>query len=250
MNSKRKQKDILVIAQDAGGAEMLAAYIRKHFRNYNFHIYAGDPALRIFRRERLPSKKLTRMNINRVISAHREDFALLGTGRPVSLELAALKEIKRHHMMAAAYIDSWTNYRERFGYPRSGWQRNLPKEIWTGDSSALALAKQYFRTIRIRFVPNQYFANVVSTYRARTRRLRKTQGILYMSAASRHSGKLLDNFLAECSRRAISSAVRIRMHPENSRIQYERIISRHAKGIRAELSREKDIVDDLSSSES
>ena len=166
---------------------MLAAYIRKHFRNYNFHIYAGDPALRIFRRERLPSKKLTRMNINRVISAHREDFALLGTGRPVSLELAALKEIKRHHMMAAAYIDSWTNYRERFGYPRSGWQRNLPKEIWTGDSSALALAKQYFRTIRIRFVPNQYFANVVSTYRARARRPQKSPGILYTCAAGRHS---------------------------------------------------------------
>src|SRR3989338_516030 len=166
MNSKRRQKDILVIAQDAGGAEMLAAYIRKHARVYDFHIYAANPALGIFRRERLPSKKLKRSDLKKTIARHRGGSALLGTGRPESLEFAALKEIKRQSMTAAAYIDSWTNYRERFGYPRSGWRRNLPQEIWAGDSSAVALAKQYFRTTRIHFVPNQYFTNVVSTYRA------------------------------------------------------------------------------------
>ncbi|MDO8482068.1 MAG: hypothetical protein Q7S75_03220 [bacterium] len=239
-------KAVFVLTHDAGGAEILAAFIREQKKHMHFVIYAGGPARAIFERERIPYKsEPKRAKLRNVIAKHPGTQALLGTGGPRSIELAALKEAKRQGMETAAYIDSWTNYRERFGYPQRGWQKNLPDEIWVGDASALALAKRYFSTVRTRLVPNQYFAATLSRYRSRAHTMHRPLEILYMSAAARLSEKFLADFLAECSRRKAISIVRVRMHPENNRVRYERVIRRHGRGIRVELSPEKNIVNDL-----
>ena len=51
------------------------------------------------------------------------------------------------------YLDHWMNYRERFGYPSQGWQKNVPAELWVGDSHALTLVKKdYQKLMRWKFL--------------------------------------------------------------------------------------------------
>lgn len=244
MSLRPKKSPLFVFAHDAGGAEILAAYVRANAQTRRFHVYAAEPALAIFRREGVTVKKLMHANLKKIVAACRGKSALLGTGHPKSLERAVLRELKRRGIQTASYIDSWTNYRERFGYPRAGWKKNLPDEIWAGDLPALTMAKRYFAHMCTRLVPNQYFAAITSRYRSRARTAHRPRGILYMSAAARLSEKLLSDFLAECSRLKIKSLIRVRMHPENQRARYERII-RRIRDVRTELSSEKDIVNDL-----
>ena len=240
------RRTVFALAHDAGGAEILAAYIRKHKKGTHFSVYAGGPARAIFERERIYCKpEPRRTELRNVLEKHRDGRALLGTGKPPAIEFAALKEAKRQRMKTAAYIDSWTNYRERFGYPRKGWQKNLPDEVWVGDIHALALAKRYLAASRIRFVPNQYFATAVARYRSRARFRKRPRGILYMNAFRRFSERLLIDFLTECSRRKVKFRIRVRMHPAHSRSRYERIVHLYGRSVCAELSREKDIVNDL-----
>src|SRR3990167_3712864 len=57
MNSKSRKKNkpsVLVVTCDAGGAEVIAAYVKKHAHEKNFHSYVAGPAVRIFRRLELP----------------------------------------------------------------------------------------------------------------------------------------------------------------------------------------------------
>jgi len=257
IHRNKNQKAVFVLAHDAGGAEILAAFIRKNKKRKHFIVYAGGPARAVFKRVHIPYRlEPKRAELRKVIEKHRGALALLGTGGPRDIELAALKEAKRQGMKTVAYIDSWTryrerfvdswkSYRERFVYPVRGWQKNLPDEIWVGDIHALALAKRYFTAARIRFVPNQYFATIANLYRSRALKTSRSKSILYMSAAGRLSEKLLGDFLAECSRRKVAFIVRVRMHPEDRRVRYERIIRLHGQGVRVELSREKDIINDL-----
>jgi hypothetical protein len=239
---------VLVIAHDAGGAEIVAAHVKAKRRTQSFAIFVSGPAERIFARERLRYGRLPASvrEIRKLIAAHRSAaYLLAGTGGG-SFELDVLKEAKRQGMRTIAYLESWSFYRERFGYPDRGWSRNLPDEIWVGDVPAKRLAERYFPHDRIRLVPNQYF----KAARQRFRKIRRKRGydILFLSASdwgeAHTSASLLEAFLSGLARWPHPLPVRIRPHPADAPTRYRALVRRYP-GLDISFSDEKDLVRDI-----
>lgn len=240
MNSKTDREPILVVAHDAGSAEIVAAYVCAHMHARRFDVYVAGPALKIFRRERVVARTLTRVGLKKAVAAHRGGTALFGTGHPRSLELAALKEAKRQGLRTASCLDSWKRYRERFGYPSRGWRKNLPDEIWAGDPAASALAKKYFPARIVRYAPNMYFKNVSARVRSARRR---GNAILFLSVADTVSFTLLESVLATFKDRKHAPKIIIRLHPLDDRERFKKLMRSHTA--RAVLSDSGDIARDI-----
>lgn len=251
MNSKSKKRNkppVLVVTCDAGGAEVIAAYVKKHAHERDFHSYVAGPAVRIFRRLKLPSHLIrdSRSEIARVVRAHAgSQYVLLGLpGWMTSIELRALTEAKEIGLKTIVYFDSWALYREVFGYPKRGWQKNLPDGIWVGDRYAYARVAKEFSHIPVCLVPNEYFKTETSRYR-KMKHLRKADSILFTSTVGRDSHELLKHVLQVVARKKKSTCVRVRYHPADDRHRYDTLLHEYRPRVRIEESREKDIIRDL-----
>ena len=211
MSSQIEKGPILVVAQDAGGAEILVSYVRSDASGRRFDIYAAGAASKIFRREGMNARSITSADLKRVISLYRGGTALLGTGHPTeSLELAALQEAKRQGLRTISWLDSWKRFRERYGYPAKGWKNNLPDQIMAGDPVAYALAVRYFPAVKVRRAQNPYFNHIRSSVRSLRQ---KPDAVLFLSAAGDLSYKLLKALLDGLSGRDRSPRIIVRLHP-------------------------------------
>jgi hypothetical protein len=169
-----------------------------------------------------------------------------GTGWMTSIESDALHVVKQLGMKHAVYLESWVNYRERFGYPESKWRTNLPDLIWVGDTEALSLAQKYFPKTRVQYKPNRYFTKSIARYREEKAKLTsRPEAILFLSNVAPESTdalkKLLD-FLVVSSK---PKSLLIRLHPADPKDRYHELLAAYKKKIRIKVSREKDIVRNL-----
>jgi hypothetical protein len=242
-------KKVLVIAHDAGGAEIVAAFVKAHRRKQAFEVFVSGPATRIFSREHIRHRNLpkTALGIRKLFASHRDAaYLLAGTGGPRSIELVAMKEAKRAGLRTCAYIDSWSFYRERFGYPDPRWRQNIPDEIWTGDAAATRLAKRYFPHRLLRKVPDLYFKDALRRFKAL--RNRGGRSVLFMSASdwgeAQKSEPLLAAVLSSLARTPSPPPIRIRRHPLDASSRYRAILRRYPK-LSVSFSQEKDIVNDI-----
>lgn len=234
-------KKTFVLVHDAGGAEIVAAYIGAHAHAGRFAVYAAGPALKILEREGVEAKKIDRADLKEVISSYRGGSALFGTSDSRSLEFAALKLAKEFGLRTAGYLDSWQRYRERFGYPARSWEKNLPDEIWAGDATAYILAKEIFPHSTIRSKPNRYFKNI----RARVRKIRRhDDAVLFLSDAGKVSCTLLKTILDAFVVMPNAPRMIIRLHPRDDRKKFKSLL-RSYRNIRATLSAEEDIAIDI-----
>jgi hypothetical protein len=237
-----------VIAHDAGGAEIVAGYVKKHASIKNFHVYVAGPALRIFRREHIAFHKIPSSNgaIAAITQRHQgATLALLGTGWMTSIERDALSAAKSFGIKTAVYLESWANYRERFGFPERGWQKQLPDEIWVGDAHAQRLAEQYFRKTKIRFEANQYFRNMVERFRILKSTAKTPFGVLFLSDALPGVNPIFKDLIAHLATLQSPPPVRIRFHPADDRRRYDAVIKRYEGSVLIKKSTAKDILHDL-----
>lgn len=247
-DQKPGKPKVLVVAHDAGGAEIIAAYVKKHEDQKEFHVHVAGPAARIFRRENIVYKRapVDKEGVVRLVRQCADfQFVLLGTGWMTNIESDTLAAAKQIGLKTAVYLESWVNYRERFGYPQPGWRKRLPDEIWLGDKYALAMAIKYFSKTRLRFVQNQYFANIVMRHRKLRRTQSRASAILFLSDANPVVEKILDNLLASLSVHKETHSLFIRFHPADSRNRFDAIIKRYSKLVYVKKSGEKDIVRDF-----
>lgn len=249
MNLKKHRPEVIVFVHDAGGAEVVGAYIRRNRAQFSFHCYGAGPALRVFRRLGVPLRKVSddRKELSAVIRRHpKAAYALCGApGWMTKTEFNALQEAKHAGLKTVVYMDSWIDDRLRFGYPARGWQRHLPDVFWAGDHYARAGLRRRFPRVPVRYVPNQYFANEVVRYRAHKRASRAADTVLFMSTIGGPSHELLEAILAVLARERRRTCVRIRFHPADDRSRYDALTVQFKDLVRIELSREKDIVKDL-----
>lgn len=246
---------MLVVVHDAGGAEIMGAFIKREVRGADVACYGNGPALRVFKRLRIPIRKLSdsRDDIARVMSRQPRGTVLLASapGWMSKLEIRALEEAKRHGLFTTVYMDSWMDERKRFGFPKLGWEKRLPDEFWVADQYAFERVKNSFPGRCTRLVPNLYHANIVRRYRDARRKAIKPRKILFVSQASyRGTGagnaKLLREIVHSLSKRKESnSVVRIRLHPADKSTRYDALISEYKGRVHIEESSEKDIVNDL-----
>lgn len=273
MENKRKKR-VLVVSHDAGGAEVVSAYVSHYQRKYDFHCFVAGPALNVFKKRRLERYFVSGLGVETaggVLDKIDEiDFVLTATSWSSRVELQFLDEAKKRGIYTAAYLDHWTNYRERFGYPNKQWKKNLPDEIWVGDRDALVLAKQ-FGFPNIKLVPNQHFLEILSKIR-KLRVNRKKQessvqirrNILFISepvalgaekmfGEPRYWGFTEQEVLlmicrsAECYNLSHPSHCKIiiRPHPSDLPHSYGDVIDAYKKKVEIVYSKNRDLVTDI-----
>lgn len=233
-------KQLLVVVHDAGGAEVIAAYLKAQKKKANYAAYATGPAARIFKREGIvytPAPK-SHAGMHRLMQGASE--LLTATGWMTDTERIALSAAKEAGLKTRVYLESWNRYRERFGYPAKGWQKNLPDELWVGDRDAERLAKRFFPKTRVRFVANEYFKRIKA-------RVSKNSGnaILFLSDVSPHAAVALEELLQECAQQGVKDRIRIRFHPADDRRRFDSLIAAYRLALSIEKSPEKDLVTDL-----
>src|SRR5215471_9179367 len=248
--SSKNRKRVLVIAHDAGGTEVIAGYIRTHAKQYDFCSYIAGPAVRIFRREHLPFKTIKDgpKQIGSIVARHRDAaFALLGTGWMTTIEADALVKTKQSGLKTVVYLESWTDYRERFGYPKQDWRNKLPDEIWVGDEYAQQLATNLLVPYTsVRFVRNQYLVDIKKRFNLLQRGAAQPTAVLFLSDAVPEARRLFAALLFGLSLSENRDLyVLLRFHPADKRSRYDKIIQRYRGQVRVQKSRDSDIVRDL-----
>lgn len=151
MNTKAHVGTVVVVAHDAGGAEVVSSYIRRE--NLSCIYVLQGAAVSVFNR------KLGDIEIVPLEEAfNRADWLLCGTSWQSDLEYEAIKMAKEQRKYSVAFLDHWVNYRERF--ERKG-ELHIPDEIWVGDESAASMATRIFQDTSVRLVANPYFADII-----------------------------------------------------------------------------------------
>lgn len=248
MRNARKKKYV-VIVHDAGAAEIIAAHLVHERNKLDIHAFIAGPAARIFRREGIPYKKVPigEVRITELLRKHTDaDLILLGTGWMTSIESDALRAVKQLGMKHAVYLDSWVNYRERFGYPEPKWRKNLPDEIWVGDTEAFSMAQKYFPKTQVRYILNRYFAKMVARYKEEKATLTSNpDAILFLSDATKESSDALRKLLDLLGVSPKTKRLVIRLHPADPKDRYQELLATYKSKIHLTVSREKDIVRNL-----
>ncbi len=248
MNSNDKRKEVLVVVHDAGGAEVIGAYVKKNRKHERFVCYGGGPARKVFLRLKIPL---------RPIGTHAQEFSALmrrhatvtyalvaAPGWMTKTEINARAAAREAGIKTVIYTDSWVDERKRFGYPKAGWQSRLPDEFWAGDQFALARLREQFPNVPTKLVRNEYFVRE----RARVHDLRKKNsagGILFLGNPTTHSKTLLAVLLAEAARRESVVKIVVRSHPSEHWRNYAWTIKKHGRYASVERSLQKDLADDL-----
>lgn len=267
---------ILILAHDAGGAEVLAALLRREgcCCAWTVLTLAGSPAESAFgqacadadgRLQVLESQAACAAFV-RAAQAGPEAFdaALYNPGwGPFPQRLVEDGLLGR--VPCAAVLDSWSDYRERFGYPDEGWERGLPERIALGDGRALALARELGlpRLARLR---NHHMEGLLERIAAR-RLLSPPPGgdLLFLSQTTAdpgmsangngrfvYAGGLEAQVLAELLARREDlaarfgvSALRLRLHPSETRCRHLDLLEQGGLPYRVERAQEADLVDSV-----
>ena len=170
-----------IVAHDAGGAEILASWVEKTGKNF-VPILEG-PAKDIFEAKNLGS----RQEYTVIESLSHVDWVLTGTSWGSELEYEAIGFCNKSDKYVVAYLDHWTNYRERFVRRAV---THLPNEIWVADEHALSIANTEFPEVgKIRLAGNPYLeaacAQIKRLSKQRSLRLDE-KSVLYLCENTSH----------------------------------------------------------------
>ena len=245
--ARAARKEIVVIAHDAGGAEVIAAYLKKYEAKFDIRAYVAGPAERVFKREHIPARKVPadRLGISRILEKHIEaSFLLTGSGWMTKIEPTAVVEAKKIGIPAFTYLDSWSRYPVRFGHPVKNWRKNLPDELWVGDRFAGDIARKTFPHTKVRLQPNQYFANIKERFISRKKRAPSTK-VLFLSDAVPGMERVLGGLLQGLEEARHPHPVLVRLHPADDKHRYDKVIDASRGKVHVVVSKEKDIVADL-----
>ena len=245
----KKLNKVLVVVHDAGGAEIIGAYVRKHQRKAEFCAYGSGPAKNVFKRLKLPLRPIkdTSASIHAVIQRHTDAAYVLvaAPGWMTKIEVRALAAAKRAGLKTIVYMDSWVDERKRFGYPEKNWRRNLPDEFWAGDRYALSNLKKRIPDVLVRLVPNQYSKDNINRYRTLKKMAKPPTSILFASRIGSESCELLEHLLHLLAKKRKKPHLLIRYHPGDEPNGYKALIRGFENRVQITVSREKELVKDL-----
>lgn len=150
---------LVVVGHDAGGAELMCAFVKEHLDRASWHMFcpASSPMAAIAKKQGLQTTEP--FDIDGYLSALSFDALLFGTGWQEQYERPFVQYAKAHAISTVAFLDHWTKYRERFGFPEDGWEANLPDITAAHDEKALHLARELYLPRPIP-LPNYYLKRV------------------------------------------------------------------------------------------
>ena len=149
-------KKILIVANDSGGAEILAAFV--YYNPKNQYIFCLDgPAKFIFARY---GHLNYNSDLNKVF-AQKIDQIITGTSWSTDLEKKAIVKAKNNNIPVITFIDNWCFYKERFFI---NGQLIFPDQIWVCDEHARNIALNELGDVNISIVKNPYLIKQKEDY--------------------------------------------------------------------------------------
>lgn len=251
---------ILVVSHDAGGAEVVSAWIKKNkIHQYSYCLHG--PAQSIFSRK-LPGIKILDCN---ELDLSRFDLVLTGTSWSSELERRMILQAKENGVKSAAYLDHWVNYRERFGYPSRTWLENLADEIWCGDEYAMKICRNCgIPERKLRLVENEYFARIKEEAEAYKNDVTSNSILYICEPVGEHMKKehgdefylgydefsAMEYFFKTLLRSSmLSYRITVRLHPSEKGVKYDHIIKPFKKDLKIEITHDTHLYEDIQRAE-
>jgi hypothetical protein len=139
-----------VVAHDAGAAEIISSYIRRHALDCIFCLEGA--ALDVV------TRKLGNVPILPLeVLVMQSEWLLCGTSFLSDLEWRAIGLSRQNGKRCVVALDHWVNYPQRF--KRHG-EWHWPDEVWVGDETAALIAAKTLPNIKCTLVPNAYFMDI------------------------------------------------------------------------------------------
>lgn len=169
---------IAVVSHDAGSSEILCALIREYFDFAKWHIFAvvQSPMGRLCERYNLPFTPIG--DAQQQLQSINPNILLFGTGWQEKIERPYVRFCKEHAVPTVAFLDHWSNYRERFGFPDGGWEENLGDFTAVTDQKALSLAESFNLPHPVGF-KNFYLRDTIA--QARQKETHSNNNLLFLS---------------------------------------------------------------------
>ena len=160
-------KRIFFASSDPGGANVIAATIRRLPRGATYRLFTDQQGYRVpALAERYEVVDLA--SVPNVFSAGRPDVVFTGTSITSDLELHFIREGSARGCRTAAVIDHWTNFSRRFRWPDG--KRELPDVVLVPDSAASSMAAaDGLPASRLRVYGQPHFTDAASFRPATTR---------------------------------------------------------------------------------
>ncbi|OGH64495.1 MAG: hypothetical protein A2821_03165 [Candidatus Magasanikbacteria bacterium RIFCSPHIGHO2_01_FULL_41_23] len=259
MNSASK---ILVVCHDAGGAEIVSCFVAAQIDPDNFICLIAGPAIPIFKHHGV---KVIPIQENQsgehILDAYPNvKYVLTGSSWSTALELGVISAAKKRNIPTSLFLDHWVNYRERFGFPKPGWEAHLPDELIMGDSYAFEIAKNFFPDKNIRLEPNHYFDYIKERAKVMQDFYSEEAGtILWISEPfsqpinvfgdkaenSVTEYDILSGLLEIINKDNRFLKFKIRLHPSESGEKYRKLMKQKASGLSCTLSTETELLVDI-----
>lgn len=248
---------IAVVSHDAGSSELLCALVKEYREHASWHIFAKTPSpmATICERNALTFSPIG--NADEQLETLRPDLLLFGTGWQEKCEHPYVTYCKAHHIPTVAFLDHWTNYRERFGCPQQGWEKNLGDFIAVHDEKAYTIAASLALPNLLK-LPNYYLQNLIKD--ARKHPVSASNHLLFLSeptdaVAERTYGDplywgftqytALQEILEHFEQFACQTLI-IRLHPSETSSSYASLCQRYPH-IRVQIhdALSEDLIDEL-----
>ena len=252
--------NVCVVAHDAGGANLVAAWALERRDSVRFTFVLSGPALRLFEATLGPVKVEALENLRSL--PPNSTLLVCATSRDWRPVVSAVELARELGIRSAAYLDHWMNYPLRFG-GGDAWQANLPDEVWVADRYAWDIAlREGFPASKLRLKGNPYLDQLAQRVRhVRNARERQERVLLYVTEPIAElliaQGRLADEYgytefslldevltAVQQSSGAVARVI-IRPHPSESAQKYAEVIARHRGTVPVSVSWEPDLAADL-----
>jgi hypothetical protein len=233
-------RNVLIAAHDAGGAEIVSAWVKQH-PALRYRFILGGPARAIFLRKLGDGIDWREQIQDGWIS--ETDLVLTATSYASDLEWQVRRQARSAGKPVVSWLDHWTNYRIRF---ERGGEAIWPDEFWLADETAWLIAREAFSPhSRLVLAGNPYVEELRGLALQLPAETTRTDHVLYVAEPlSRANGLIhgdarfggydefdaLRLFLNWCQQelgRGRSVKVRLRPHPSEAEHKYEALLANY-----------------------
>jgi hypothetical protein len=201
---------MLVVAHDAGGAELLSAWLRR--TDAAADVFVEGPARAVFARHGLAS-------LPGLPALDGYDLVLCGSSETAPLERRVVRAARAAGVRCAVWLDHWVNYAQRFVLDG---ERVLPDELWVCDEHAARIARETVPGPPVRVMGNPHLEDTVAEIAA-LERPHDGERVLYVTEGwGEGELPLLRRYLEQLPP---SVAVRLRPHPGEPPGKYAALVA-------------------------
>jgi len=253
------RQKVLLVAHDAGGAEILSAWYVNNLNLFQFKYILSGPAKKIFMRDH---SGISQSSLDIISELGIDDFIITGTSLENDLERKAIAKARELGVRSISFLDHWDLYRERFG-DEYNWKDNLPDEIWVGDNYSYEYAiKEGFPRDVLKLVKNPYFEAIeafkndyVKTSESSLKRIlylcepiSRKLNVTFSGTVADYDNEvqILESFLKTVDQHLNEiEIITLRLHPSEEFVKYQKLVENHGAKIPLEVSTERLLHNDI-----